>query len=284
MKRVAIVTDSTACLPKELVEEYDIRVVPVAFIFEGRSYRDEIDITPSELYQLLETGDKLPTTSAPPPGAYLEAYRELSQRTDSIVCITVPRELSMVFQTAMQAKEVAREALPNTSISVIDCHTAAGGQGLIVLEAARAAAKGASLEEVLKVVKDMMPRVHLFVMLDTLYYLAKGGRIPKVVAGAGSVLRVKPFLTVADGKIRMLTPVRTKRRGLERMLKIMRERTKGPVHVIVMHANVLHEAEELKARISSEFDCAEIYVTDFTPVMGIHTGPGLVAIAFYSGV
>ena len=284
MAKVGIVTDTIACLPRELVAEYGIKIVPINIIFEDKVYRDEVDITPSEVYRLLKQTDRLPTTSAPSPSAYLEAYSELSQRAESILCLTLPPELTMVFQSAMLAKDMAKEELPDTTIEVIDCRTAAGAQGLIALAAARAAAAGKSLDEVLSVAQDMITRVHLIAMMDTLVYLAKGGRIPMAAAWAGSLLKVKPFLTVSQGKARMVTAVRTKQRGVERLLEIMRQRTgpNSPVHVIVMHADVLDEAEGLKQRITSEFDCAEIYVKDFTPVMGIHTGPGLLGLAFYA--
>ena len=284
MSRVGIVTDSSACLPGELVEEYGIKIVPMSLVFEDRVYRDEVDITPSEVYRLLEQEEKIPHTSSPSPGSYLEAFREMSQMAESILCLTLPIELTMAFQSATQAKEMAKEELPYTTIEVIDCRSAAGAHGLITLAAARAAAAGQSLDEVIKVTKDMMQRVHMIGVMDTLDYLARGGRIPKVAAWAGNVLKVKPILTLSQGKPAPITAVRTRSRGLERLLEIMRRRTgsNSPVHVIVVHANVLKEAENLKQRVSQEFDCAEIYVKDFTPVMGVHTGPGLLGIAFYA--
>ena len=283
MAKVGIITDTIACLPRELVEEYGIVLVPINIIFEDRAYQDDVDITPSEVYRLLKEG-KIPTTSAPSPGVYLEAFRELSQRAESIVCITIAAELTMVHQSATQAREMAKEELPHTPVEVIDSRTAAGSQGLITLAAARAAAAGQSLEEVIKVTRDMIPRAHLLAVIDTLTYLAKHGRVPAIAAWAGSRLQLKPLLTVSNGKARPITVVRTKRRGVERLLEIMRQRTgaNSPIHVIVLHANVLEEAESLKQRISQEFNCVEIYVKDFTPVMGVHTGPGLIGAAFYA--
>ncbi|MBA7594004.1 Protein DegV [subsurface metagenome] len=283
MAKVGIITDTIACLPRELVEEYGIVLVPINIIFEDRVYQDDVDITPSEVYRLLKEG-KIPTTSAPSPGVYLEAFRELSQRVESIVCITIAAELTMVHQSATQAREMAKEELPHTPVEVIDSRTAAGSQGLITLAAARAAAAGQSLDEVIKVTRDMIPRAHFLAVIDTLTYLAKHGRVPAIAAWAGSRLQIKPLLTVSNGKARPITVVRTKRRGMERLLEIMRQRTgaNSPIHVIVLHANVLEEAESLKQRISQEFNCVEIYVKDFTPVMGVHTGPGLIGAAFYA--
>jgi DegV family protein with EDD domain len=196
----------------------------------------------------------------------------------------MPIELTMASQSAMQAKEMAKEELPNTSIEVIDCRSAAGALGLVTLAAARAAAAGQSLEEVIKVTKAMIPKVHMIGLVDTLVYLARGGRIPKFAAWAGDILKIKPILTLSQGRPAPLSAARTKSRGLERLLEIMQHRTgaNSPIHVIVLHANVLEEAEGLKQRIISEFNCAEIYVKDFTPVMGVHTGPGLLGVAFYA--
>jgi len=285
LKKVAIVTDSTACVPREFVEEYDIRVVPINVIFEDSVYRDGVDITPDEVYSLLRGAKKLPTTSSPPPGVYLEAYREVSRGAEGILCISVSSGLSSIYESSWQAKKLAEEELPGVAIEVIDCRTAAGGQSFVVMEAARAAAAGHSLAEVSEVAKSMMAKVNVIVVLDTLYYLAKGGRIPKAAAWAGSFLDIKPIIEVAKGEARLLARARTKPRGTERLLKIMRERVGAgkPLHVIVMHANARHEAERFKERIVSEFDCAELLTTEFTPVMGVHTGPGLLGLAFYVG-
>ena len=284
MKRVSIVTDSTACVPQEFVEKYGIHVVPINVIFEDRVYRDGLDITPREVYALLQEAKRLPTTASPPPGEYLEIYREASKGTDSILCISISSSLTSIFQSAQQAMEMAKEDLPGIAIEVLDCRTAAGGQAFIVMEAARAAASGCSLHEVMEVAKRMMPRVNVIVVLDTLYYLAKGGRIPKAAAWAGSLFKIKPIIEVVKGEVGLLERARTKPRGVERILTIMRERVgiAKSVHVIVMHANAPREAEQLKDRVVSEFNCAELYTTEFTPVMGVHVGPGLLGLAFYS--
>jgi DegV family protein with EDD domain len=283
-KRVAIITDSAACVPRELAEKYGIRVVPINVIFEGKVYRDGVDITPEEVYSLLKGAKRLPTTASPPPGVYLETYREASKESDSILCISLSSGLSSVFESAWQAKEMAKEELPGVAIEAIDCRTAAGGQAFVVTEAARAAASGHSLSEVIEVAKSVMAKVNVIVILDTLYYLAKGGRIPKAAAWAGSFFDIKPIIEVAKGEATLLARARTKPRGVEHLMRIMRERVglEKPLHVIVMHANAWHEAEKLKDRVVSEFDCSELYTAEFTPVMGVHAGPGLLGLAFYA--
>lgn len=285
MQKVAIVTDTTACVPQELVAKYGIELVPVVFIFGDKSYRDGIDMSPAEFYALLRQAEKLPTTSGSLPDPYLEAYGKASHRATSILCITAPAKLSGMFNSAQLATEMAKEALPNVVIEVLDCGTAAAAQGLVVLAAARDAASGESLTKVIETARNVMQRVNLFATLDTLYYLVKGGRVPKAAALANSLLKIKPIFTVTGGDAHIVTLARTTANAIKHMLKIMEQKVvKGqPLHVAVMHADALDKAKELMDEISSQFDCAELFITEFTPVMGVHTGPGVIGIAFYSG-
>ena len=284
MNRVAVVTDSIACVPKELVTKWGILVVPTLLIFEDKAYRDGIDITTSEFYNLLERSKKLPTTSVPSPGELLEAYRELSQRAESIVCVTISSKLSVLFNVATQAKDLAKEALPETEIRVVDSYNVPGGQGWVAVAAARAAAAGGNIDAVVQAAVEMKARAQVFYTLDTLYYLAKGGRVPKAAAWASSILRIKPILHIVDGEVVMLERTRTKPRATQRLIDLMKERVgTEPVHINLMHANVPDEAERLKEKVLAQFNCAELYVTEFSPVMGTHTGPGVLGLAFYSG-
>ena len=285
MNKVAIATDTTACIPREMVEKYGIELVPVDVIFGDKVYRDGIDIDPSQFYALLKQAEKLPTTSGSLPAPFLEAYRKASQRAESILCITESSKLSGMFNSALVAKKMAKTALPNVVIEVIECATAAAGQGLVVLAAARAAALGGSLTEVVTNVQSMMPQVNLFATLDTLHYLVKGGRVPKAAAFVGSLLKIKPIFAVSDGEAYPVTNVRTNPSAVKRILKLMRQKmVKGqPLHIAVMHADALDRAIVLRDQISSQFDCAELFITEFTPVMGAHTGPGVIGVAFYSG-
>ncbi len=283
--KVAIVTDSIACIPQEQVGKYAIEVVPIQVIFGDKAYRDGIDISPAEFYAMLRQAEKLPTTAGSLPGPFLEAYREASRRAGNILCITVSTKLSGLFNSARVAKEMAKEALPDISIQVLDSGTAAAAQGLVVLAAARAAASGKGLAEVIETARTVMQRVNLLATLDTLHYLVKGGRIPKAAALAGSLLRIKPTLTLTEGEIRPLTNPRTTQGAIKCLLKIVKQKAnkEQPLHVAVMHADALDNAIALRNQISSQFDCAELFITEFTPVMGTHTGPGVIGVAFYSG-
>ncbi|MFC1978543.1 DegV family protein [Chloroflexota bacterium] len=286
MKEVAVVTDSVACVPKELVDSYNIHVVPVNLVIDNRSYRDGIDISAAEVYENLKRWKELPTTSAPSPGTFLEVFKDLSRQTDSILCITLASKLSAVFDSVCRGINLANKAIPHINIRVLDSRTATGAQGFVAVAAARSAANGDPIDQVILAAEKMRSRVHMVSMLDTMYYLAKGGRIPKAAAWVGSLLRIKPILQIKpdEGVVSPLDKPRTRRKGIERLIEILRERVGDErLHVNIQHANSLNEAEKLMERILSEFDCSEAYITDFTPVMGTHTGPGLLGLSFYCG-
>lgn len=283
MGRVAVVTDSVSCLPREVVDRYGITIVPITVIIDGKVYRDGIDITATEVYQILASGRELPTTSSPVPGDFLQAFRDLSEWATAAVCITISSDISMMYDSAMEAKALAHEELPGLEITVVDSRTAGGAQGFVAIEAARVAAEAGDLAQVTDAARRMIPKVSMIAVLDTLYYLAKGGRIPRVAAWAGSMLQIKPILIFAQEKIGLLERARTKPKGVRRLCEIMAERTNGkPVHVMLMHANVPDEAQLLKERIESQFQCVEIYVSDFAPTMGVQAGPGVLGLAFYA--
>lgn len=285
MKKVAIVTDTTACVSPEQFEKNGIEQVTMSIIFGDKVYQDRIDITPAEFYALQRQAKKLPTTSHPTPEAFLEAYRKASEKAPSILCITISHKFSATFNSAKLAMEMAREIMPDVVIEVLDCGTAAAAQGLVVLAAARAAAAGAGLAEVIETAKSVMSRVNMIATLDTLRYLVKGGRVPKAAALLGSILQIKPIFAVSDGEAHSVTNARTTSGAMRALLKVMEQKAaKGkPLHVAVMHAEALDRATALKNEISSRFECAELFITEFTPLMGVHTGPGVIGVAFYSG-
>ncbi len=284
MPEIAIVTDSASCIPDELIRKYGIEVAPMVLISEGTAYRDGIDITTDEFYKRLSSNNNRWSTSAPSPGTYLELFRKLSNKVRNILVITTSLKFSHSFESAVIGVEAAREELNNLKIEVLDSGTAAGGLGLTVLAAARAAERGKTLSDVIASVRNTMAKVNLIAFLDTLQYLARGGRVPQIAALATSLLDIKPIielLPLSQG-IRSLQKVRTRLSAVKKLEEIVKERIKRrPAHCIIMHSNVKGEAYGLKDRIARELDCVEIHVADFTPVMGVHTGPGLLGIAFY---
>jgi len=282
MPKVAIVTDSVACLTKELVEQYGIRIAPINFYFGDKVYKDWVDITPDEAYELFLKDPDSFKTSGSNPWDWYKACREASTETKSILCVTLSAKLSGVYNGVLEAKQRLKAEFPQASIEVVDSQTATAAQGFVALAAARAAEEGKSLAEVVKAAEEMRNRVTFFALLDTIRHVYRTGRIPKIAAVAGSMLNIKPLLTSSSGLIRFAGAVRSRERGIEKMLKMMRDKVgQSPVHVAVMHAYALEEAQRLKERVASEFNCAELWVTGFSPVMGYACGTGTLGLAFY---
>lgn len=281
MSDIAIVTDTTACVPPERVRQFGIEVVPVQLVFEDKTYRDGIDITPEEFYKKLRQADKLPTSSTSSPEPYLEAFRRTAGRAGSILCLTEPSRFSGMFNSARVAADIARTELPRLNIEVLECSTAAAGQGLVALAAAAAAAMDKTLEEIKETARRVMSRVRILAAQDTLQYLVKSGRVPQAAALVNSILSIKPVFTLNGSEARTVALPRSMKSAMDRIVKLMEPMKAEPLHVAVMHADVPALARSLKQRIAARFNCRDIYVTEFTPVMGIHTGPGLVGVAFY---
>jgi len=268
-----------------MVDKYGIEMAPVELIFGNEVYRDGIDMSPAEFYARLRQAKELPTTSGALPEPFLEAYHHASQNASNILCITIPSKLSGMFNSARLAVKMAKGTLPNVVIKLIDCSTAAAGQGLVVISAAKAAAAGKDLAKVVAVTRELMPHVNLFATLDTLRYLVKGGRVPRAAGLASSLLQIKPIFTVNRGDAVPVVNARTISGAMKRILKLMAQRVVPgrPLHVAVMHADALDRAIALRDEIYSRFGCTELFITEFTPVMGVHTGPGVIGVAFYSG-
>jgi len=284
MGHVAVVTDSSACLPPELVAELGIYVVPLSFFIGGRSYLDGIDITATDMYRMLPRVSDVPSTSAPTPSDYYAAMQRAAATHESIVVVTITRRFSGMYQSAMMAAEMARESLWGLQVVVIDSGTAAGAEGLVVLSAARVAAEDGNREEVCAAAREVMERVVLVATLDTLYYLARSGRVPMAVHWANSLIHVNPIFRILplSGDARTVRVARGRDSAARQMLELA-ERSAGgsDLHCVVFHSDRLDEAESLSERVGGTLCCAELYLCDFTPAMGIHTGPGVLGLAFY---
>lgn len=279
---VAIVTDSIANLPEQIVEQYGIGIVPIMILVQGKLYRDGVDMSPSEAYKLFLQDPESFNTSPSSPGHYLEAYYEASKQAKNILCITLSSKLSTGYDMACVAREQAKIDLPETLIEGMDSQNVTAAEGFVALAAARAAVEGKTLAEVVKTAEEVRDKVIFVVLLDTIRHVYRTGRIPKVASQVGSMLNIQPILTSSSGLIRFKGIVKNRERGISRLLKILRNKVgQSPVHVAVMHAYTPEEAERLKARISSEFNCAELFITEFSPVMGYATGTGTLGFAFY---
>jgi DegV family protein with EDD domain len=283
MQKVAILADSIACLTPEMVKQYQLRIIPVNIHFDGTIYRDGVDIGSAEAYRLLEEAPEHFASSPASAGEYMGAYHKASARAEGILCITLSSKLSTLYDMARVAKEEARSELPQTLIEVVDSKTAAVGEGLIVSAAARAAAEGKSLAEVTRIAKAVRDRVSVIGMMETIRHVYRTGRIPKITAKVGSMLNIMPIFTITEGMVHIAGLTRSKEQAVKRALKMMKKAVgASPVHVAVAHADALEEGEELMEKISSQFNCVELWLSDFSPVMGYATGTGVLAIAFYA--
>jgi DegV family protein with EDD domain len=284
MSKVGIVTDSTNCLPPELIKEYDVRVAPYHLILEGKDYRNQIEITPAEFWQRFGDLKEIPTTGVSGPGELANVFTELAKSTDSIVCIDVSRAISAIYESFKAARETAIEEHPNLKIEYVDSKSSVGALGFIVLEAARAAQAGKSLSEVVRTAQDLVSRVKWICALDTLKYLIKGGRAPKT-AVIGEFLHIKPIIGFVNGTglVSSLGKERGKRKSLLKLVDMVKDYAdiSKPLHVMAHFTNRIEEGEELKEMVTSRYNCAEVYMTDLTPVMTTHTGPA-VGLSFYS--
>ncbi|MEJ2739664.1 MAG: DegV family protein [Dehalococcoidia bacterium] len=281
MAKIAVVTDSVACIPPDLIAQYGIHVAAVQVIWDRKTYRDGIDMTMKEFYQRLRTDKTLPTTSSAIQGDYIEIYESLNGKVDGIVVIALSGTLGASYSTAISAAEI----VTGTPIEVIDTSTAMLSQGFIVLEAAKVAAKGGTMQEVVQAARDAIPKVTIFFAMDTLEYMRRGGRVSLPQAVLASWLKVKPIMSIEteDGKIHPLERTRTKPKAVEKLFEIMAQRVKGtgPLHVGVIHGDIPDEAESLKARIQELYKPVEILVNEITPVVGTHLGPGALGISLY---
>ncbi|MDP9236997.1 MAG: DegV family protein [Chloroflexota bacterium] len=279
---VAIVTDSTACLPPDLAEQYQIEVVPLHLLFAGRTFVDSLATDTSEFYELLRSSKERPSTAAPSPGMFLSAIGRAASRADAVLCITVSKQFSAMYDSAQHAIELARAESPHTDIRLLDSRNAAMAQGFVVLEAARAAARGASIEDVVARAEAMTAEVSLLAMLDTLSYLARSGRVPRAAAWAAGMLQVKPIVRFSASDIKLVARTRTRPRALDRMVDLLAEATAGRLtHLAVHHAHAPADAEYLLVEAERRVLLAESYLTEFTQVMGVHTGPGLAGFAWW---
>ncbi len=282
MQSIAIVTDSIACLTKELIEQYRIGIVPIRLLVQDKVYRDMVDMTPSEAYALFLQDPESFDTSPASPGHYLEVFREASKQANNILCITLSSKLSTGYNMARLAIEQAKTELPETSIEVIDSQNVTAAEGFIALAAARAATEGKSFTDVIRIAEEVRDKVSFLIVVDTIRYVYRTGRIPKIASRVGSVLNIRPILSISSGLVRFIGAARNMEQGINHIFKVMKQKVgQSLVHVAVMHAYAADAAEKLKERVSSEFNCAELWVTEFSPVMGYAIGTGTLGFAFY---
>lgn len=281
MSKIAVVTDSVACIPPDLIAQYGIHVAAVQVIWDRKTYRDGIDMSMKEFYQRLRTSKTLPTTTSAIQGDYIQIYESLNGKVDGIVVVALSGALGASYTSAISAAEI----VTGTPIEVVDTSTAMLSQGFCALEAAKAAAKGGTMQEVAQAARDAIPKVTIFFAMDTLDYMRRGGRVSLPQAVLASWLKVKPIMSIEseDGKIHPLERTRTKPKAVDKLFEIMAQRVKGtgPLHVGIIHGDIPDEAESMKARVLELYKPVEVLINEITPVVGTHLGPGALGLALY---
>lgn len=279
---VAIVTDSACALPTALVASHRIHVASMEVTIGDETFEDGPDGALDDFYVRLRTAEKLPTTSAPKPGTWLDAFRSASAQADAIFCVTLSANLSAAFDAARVAAEMAETELPDTPVTVFDSRAAAGSQALIVLECARLARRGSTVNEIESRARDISQRVRLLAYLDTLEYVHRGGRVPKIAVWATDLFNIKPVMEFTAGRVGSIARPRSRSGAFKRLLKETTSDLMGRrAHINVMHADAADEAQSLLRQLEERLECAEIFLAQFHPFMGAHTGPGLVGVSYW---
>jgi DegV family protein with EDD domain len=272
---VRIVTDSIADLPAHIVEELGITVVPLIISFEGREYCDGVDLSAAELYERLKTSPAMPKTSIPPPSAFLQAYEKLAAETGEILVITLSSRLSGTYEAARQCADGFRNRV---RIEVLDSRTATLAEGFVVLKAARAARAGASLSQVIRAAQEAIPRTALLASFDTLKYLQRGGRIGAAKVLLGSLLQINPLITLRDGLVAPAGRVRSRAKAMTALLEFVQSFA-SIEELAVGHGACPEDAAALSERLGAVFPKERIWRSNTTPVIGAHTGPGLLLVS-----
>jgi DegV family protein with EDD domain len=270
--KTAIVTDSTAYIPKELRESLNIHMIPLSVILGGETYREEIDITAGEFYEEVTHQDKLPTTSQPPVGEFVELFEKLSRDYDAVISVHLSSGISGTYQGAVQAAGMVDGIKVFPYDSEISCMI----QGFYALEGAKLAREGKGAEEIVRLLDEMKETIQAYFMVDDLAHLQRGGRLSQAQAIIGSLLQVKPLLHFVDKVIVPFEKIRTRKKALKRVEGLLEDAVKdgGPYQASIIHANREEEAIEWMKELAEKYPNVEFNVSYFGPVIGTHLGEG----------
>lgn len=281
MAKVAIVTDSTATLPSEYLEKYPIKVAPQVLIWGEETFEDSVDIHPVEFYTRLKSAKVMPSTSQVTPKSFVEVFTPLIADDYEILAILISEKLSGTIASAVQAKEM----FPGAIIEIVDSYTTSMAMSFQVIKAAEAALDGASLMDCKALAEQARENVGICFAVDTLEFLHRGGRIGGGSRFLGTALNIKPILEVVGGKVEAIERVRTRRKSLTRLVELVEERIGGrrPIRLATLHANAEEDARVLLKEACNRIECVQNILSEVSPVIGTHAGPGTVGLAFMAG-
>jgi DegV family protein with EDD domain len=285
MKEVIVITDTLSSISPELAEEYDVIVLPYHLIFDGKDYLDN-NFDREQLFTRLESYQNLPTHSACTTGEILEAYKKASQRAKGILFISLSSTMSADYNSALQAKEMAKQELPHTAIEVVDSRSVISGELLVVLAAARAANEGKSLSEVTEIAHQVVQQVTYINVPETLFFFERAGRSGGEPGIAKAPIPIYPLLAMdasSGGKGSFISKNRTKAKAIEALLEMVKEKSGGKkLHAAISYTNNPEEAEALKKKLLSRFEVSELHITAWSSVGCVVGGPRCLSLGFYS--
>ena len=279
---IRIIADSTCYLPKEYIDKYNVSIVSLNVLLNGKSYR-ETDLENDWFYKEMSKSPSIPTSSQPSIDDFYKAIESQVKEGHDIVGIFLSSDMSGTFSTSNLVKEMILEKYPNANIVMLDSRSNCMQAGYAILEAAKAAADNKSLDEVVSIAKSVIENSKFIFVPDTLDYLKKGGRIGGAAALFGSLLQIKPILTVTDGKTTVLTKVRTKKKAIDKIIDtVMEQNLKSPIKgLIVHHINCESEGQELANKLQDKLGISNIKIQSIGPIMGLHVGPGSIGVAYH---
>jgi fatty acid kinase fatty acid binding subunit len=282
MGKTVIFTDSTAYIPHAVLERYGIIVAPQVLIWGKETFRDGVDIQPDAFYERLKTAKEMPSTSQVSPGTLTALFQPVLDAGNSVLGIFISGSLSGTMASAIQAKD----GLPGRPIELVDSRTTAMAMGFQILAAARALESGASMKDAAQLARRAQENTGVMFVVDTLEFLHRGGRIGGAAKFLGTALSLKPLLEVREGKVEAIERVRTKTKALERMLDLIEERIakRTPVRLATVHAAAPEEARKVLETAKARFSPVESFLTEASPVVGTHAGPGTVGLAYCAGL
>lgn len=284
MSKFAIVTDSTAYLPPELIQKYNLTITPLVVIWGEETLEDGVQIQPDEFYTRLQTAKVMPSTSQATPATMLKAFESLIAQDYDVFGVFISNKLSGTIASAIQAKDMLKQG--TDKVTIFDSETTAMAMGFQVLAVAKAIEDGANLDDALAIAKKARENSGVYFAVDTLEFLHRGGRIGGAQRFLGTALNMKPVLTIQDGAVEAVERIRTKKKAHNRVLELIAEQVQGKdnIYLATLNANAKEDAKALLDKATQRLNPVETYLTDISPVLGTHTGPGTVGLAYMAGV